>query len=57
MNFQPMNFVTSLAYLAKGMIGILVVMGAIILVTMLLNKVSSGKKKASQKATNVETKN
>jgi len=45
MNFQPMNFVTSLAYLAKGMIGILVVMGAIILVTMLLNKVSSKKKK------------
>ena len=39
-----MNFVTSLAYLAKGMIGILVVMGAIILVTMLLNKISSKKK-------------
>jgi hypothetical protein len=44
MNFEPMNFVTSLAYLAKGMIGIMVVMGAIILVTMLLNKISSKKK-------------
>ena len=42
--FEPMNFVTSLAYLAKGMIGILVVMGAIILVTMLLNKISAKKK-------------
>jgi hypothetical protein len=45
MNFEPMNFVKSLEHLAKGMIGILVVMGAIILVTMLLNKVSSKKKK------------
>jgi hypothetical protein len=45
MNFEPMNFVTSLAYLAKGMIGILVVMGAIILVTVLLNKLSAKKKK------------
>lgn len=44
MNFNPMNFVTNLAYLAKGMIGIMVVMGAIILVTMLLNKFSAKKK-------------
>ena len=44
MNFEPMNFVTSLAYLAKGMIGILVVMGVIILTTMLLNKLSTKKK-------------
>lgn len=43
--FEPMNFVTSLEYLGKGMLGILVVMGVIILVTMLLNKLSSKKKK------------
>lgn len=42
--FEPMNFVTNLAYLAKGMLGILVVMGVIILVTALLNKISSKKK-------------
>ena len=42
--FEPMNFVSSLAYLAKGMLGILVVMGVIILVTMLLNKLSAKKK-------------
>lgn len=44
MNFEPMKFIESLAYLAKGMIGILVVMGAIILATMLLNKLSAKKK-------------
>ncbi len=43
--FEPMNFVTSLAWLGKGMFGILVVMGIIIGVTVLLNKVASGKKK------------
>ena len=43
--FEPMNFVTNLTYLAKGMIGILVVMGIIILTTMLLNKLASKKKK------------
>ncbi len=42
--FEPMNFVTNLAYLAKGMLGIMVVMGVIILVTALLNKISSKKK-------------
>ena len=45
MTFEPMNFVTSLEYLAKGMLGILVVMGVIILVTALLNKISSKKNK------------
>ncbi len=43
--FEPMNFVTNLTYLAKGMLGILIVMGVIILVTVLLNKLSSKKKK------------
>ena len=42
---QPYRFVESLEYLGKGMLGIMVVMGAIILVTMLLNKLSSKKKK------------
>lgn len=37
------NFVENLPYMGKGMIGILIVMGAIILVTILLNKVFSGK--------------
>ena len=45
MNIQPMNFVTSLEYLAKGMLGIMVVMGVIILVTVLLNKISTKKDK------------
>ena len=45
MKIEPMNFVTSLEYLAKGMLGIMVVMGVIILVTMLLNKISTKKKK------------
>ena len=37
------NFVDNLPYMGKGMIGILIVMGAIILVTVLLNKVFSNK--------------
>ncbi len=44
--FEPMNFVSSLEYLAKGMVGILVVMGVIILTTVLLNAVASRKKKS-----------
>lgn len=42
--FEPMNFVTNLSYLAKGMIGIMIVMGVIIAVTTLLNHISVGKK-------------
>ena len=38
------QFVENLPYMGKGMIGILIVMGAIILVTILLNKVFSGNK-------------
>ena len=46
MNFEPMNFVSSLEYLAVGMISIFVVIGVIVLVTVLLNKIFSpgGKK-------------
>ena len=38
------NFVANLAYMGKGMLGILIVMGAIILVTIALNKIFSGNK-------------
>lgn len=34
-----MNFITNLRYLAVGMISIFVVIGVIILVTVLLNKI------------------
>ena len=43
MNFNPMNFITSLPYMGMGMLGILVVIGVIILLTMLLNKITSKK--------------
>lgn len=43
--FEPMNFVDSLEYLAKGMLGIMVVMSVIIAATVLLNKIASKKKK------------
>ena len=42
--FEPMNFVENLSYMGKGMLGILIVMGAIILVTVVLNKFFSDKK-------------
>ncbi len=38
------NFVKNLPYMGQGMLGILIVMGAIILVTVILNKVFSDKK-------------
>ena len=43
--FEPMNFVTNLSYLAKGLIGIMIVMGVIIGVTVLLNSIFSKSKK------------
>ena len=42
--FEPMNFVENLSYMGTGMSGILIVMGAIILVTVVLNKIFSDKK-------------
>ena len=42
--FEPMYFVKILSYMGKGMLGILIVMGAIILVTVVLNKIFSDKK-------------
>ena len=44
MNIDFNNFVENLPYMGKGMVGILIVMGAIILVTVLLNKTFSEKK-------------
>ena len=46
MNFEPMNFVKNLpymGYMGLGMLGILIVMGVIIIVTMILNKVTAPK--------------
>lgn len=43
MNFNPMNFVESLGYMVEGMIGIFAVIGVIVLLTMLLNKITSKK--------------
>lgn len=42
--FEPMNFIYNLGYMGKGMLAIFVVIGVIILVTMLLQKVFSDKK-------------
>ncbi len=39
MIFEPFNFVLSLKYLLVGMLGIFIVIGVIVLVTLLLNKV------------------
>lgn len=40
MNINPMNFVYNLKYMGWGMLGILAVMAAIIIVTMILNKIT-----------------
>ena len=41
MNFNPMNFIINLKYMASGMLIILIVMAIIIVCTMLLNKLPS----------------
>ena len=43
MNFNPMNFVTNLHYLTVGMISIFAVIGVIVLVTVILNKIFTKK--------------
>lgn len=43
MNFEPMNFITSLRYMGEGMLSIFVVIGLIAVLTVLLNKLSSKK--------------
>ncbi|MBQ9162564.1 MAG: oxaloacetate decarboxylase [Clostridia bacterium] len=44
--FEPQRFVGNLKYMLSGMIGIFVVIGLIVIVTVILNKVTShgGKK-------------
>ena len=44
LTFEPMNFVRMLSYMGKGMLVIFVLIGVIILVTLLINKVFSRKK-------------
>ncbi len=44
MNINLMNFIYNLKYMALGMVGIIAVIGAIVIVTMILNKVTSNKK-------------
>ncbi len=44
LTFEPMNFVRMLSYMGKGMLVIFVLIGIIILVTLLINKVFSRKK-------------
>ena len=39
MQFNPANFVTNLRYMGLGMLGIFVVLGIIILVTLALGKI------------------
>jgi len=43
MNINPMNFVYNLKYMGIGMLGIIIVIGIIILVTTILNKVTKDK--------------
>lgn len=47
--FEPLNFVKSLSYMLKGMLAIFVVMGVIILVTVLLNRIFRERKDNSKK--------
>lgn len=42
MNINSMAFVENLPYMGKGMFWILVVIGVIILITMLLNRMTAG---------------
>lgn len=41
--FKPMDFVTNLKYMISGMIAIFIVIGIIVLVTIILNKLFSKK--------------
>ena len=42
--FKPMEFVKNLKYMGLGMLGIFVVIGLIIVTTVILNRITSGKK-------------
>lgn len=44
LEFNPMNFVKNLEYMGMGMLGIFIVIGVIILIITLFNKITSPKK-------------
>ena len=48
MNFNPSAVVDNLYYMGVGMLSILIVSGIIIVVTMLLNKITTRKKNKKQ---------
>ena len=48
-DFHPEGFVKQLQYMGLGMLAIIIVMGAIILVTMLLNRVTGSKTSSTAK--------
>lgn len=41
--FEPMNFIENLRYMGLGMLGIFIVIGVIVLLTILLNSVTGAK--------------
>ncbi len=41
LKINPMAFVDNLSYMGKGMLGIFIVIGLVIIVTAILNKVTS----------------
>ena len=41
--FNPMNFISNLVYMGKGMVSIMAVMAVVIIMVVLLNKTFSGK--------------
>lgn len=45
MTFDPMAFIANLEYMGVGMASILIVMGVLIVITNVLNKLFSNKKK------------
>ena len=46
---NPMNFILNLKYMGMGMLGIFIVMGVIILVTTILNRITQKKEKDEEK--------
>ena len=48
MNFEPSNFISSLPYMGRGMLGIFVAIGIIVLSIVLLNKASGRSQKESE---------
>jgi len=43
MNINPINFINNLSYMGIGMLGIFIVIGVIILLTVFLNNITSKK--------------